>query len=583
MSHPMAIAVRESISERMEIARDGLASMTRASDPEIESLTRQFEALAGQSSRILGLASSIAEYIEGDSVKSVLPAVQALGSAGITFVESRLEASHGILETAAAEMTLLRRLSKVASSQSRIALRTRVLAMMINIEMGRLGSSGLAFESLASELANFSRTLSENTDELERRTDARGTAIQATSRVLTLEVPRLAGELVHVRIELGNELRLLESGLAELGSIPAQFKAGVEEIAAQIAAAIAAIQSYDITRQQIEHVQEAIADIAVQIGGEGKHRSRDSQKRARTSLGVNIQIYQLRQIRQTVDCWMSRIRVCLEVMLKVSASNLAGINPIVKERERDISARLAHIDLLQSESKTQSEVICRTVGEHSTLSRLIDDQVKNAAVTRQTLHLLSLNTIVEADRLGARANAILEIGSGISDLSLEWSRIADQSGQALQETSELVERIDVLMATFSETEGQQLHHARMHARAALQRLHAASEFAARQACDIELGLKTMKVMAGAITISVDLLDASYRQLDEIRNHLQDVQVQLEPDASDMHCAYDREEMMEHFSDSYTTEVEREVLQAALSGTALAPVRQSLEGNGVELF
>ena len=80
-------------------------------------------------------------------------------------------------------------------------------------------------------------------------------------------------------------------------------------------------------------------------------------------------------------------------------------------------------------------MICRTIGEHSTLLRLIDEQVKKAAVTRQTLHLLSLNTIVEADRLGAQANAVLEIGSGISDLSLEWARITDQSGQALQEIS----------------------------------------------------------------------------------------------------------------------------------------------------
>jgi hypothetical protein len=42
-------------------------------------------------------------------------------------------------------------------------------------------------------------------------------------------------------------------------------------------------------------------------------------------------------------------------------------------------------------------------------------------------------------------------------------------------------------------------------------------------------------------------------------------------------------MKHHFSASYTTEVERNVLQAALGGTALQPVQQSLEGNGVELF
>ena len=66
-------------------------------------------------------------------------------------------------------------------------------------------------------------------------------------------------------------------------------------------------------------------------------------------------------------------------MLKVSASDLAGISQMVREREREIAARLAHIDLLESESRAQSEVIRRTVGEHSTLLRLIDEQVKQAA------------------------------------------------------------------------------------------------------------------------------------------------------------------------------------------------------------
>jgi hypothetical protein len=581
MSYRAAIAAKESARERMQIARERLASMTDASDPEIGLLAGTFEALAGESSKILSLTSAIVEHIEDDNVKSVLSLVQALSSAGIRFVESRLEATHGILEVAAAEMKLLRSLSKATRAQSGIALRTKVLAMMTNIEMGRLGSSGRAFEYLAGDLSRFSKMLSENTDELERRTDARRIAVETTNRVLASEVPCLAGKLVCIRAELSNDLRLLEAGLAQLESIPAQFKSGVEEIAEQIEGAVAAIQSYDITRQQIDHVQKAIAHMAIEI--RGGCESKNSQEHARTRLVITIQIYQLRQIRDTVVNWMSRIRDCLERMLRVSASDLAGISQIVNERERDISARLAHIDSLERESRTQSGMIRRAVGEHSTLLQLIDEQGKQASLTRQTLHMLSLNTIVEADWLGEQANAVLEIGGGISDLSLEWSRITGQSGHVLREISELVERIDVLMTAFSEAQEQQLHQAKVHAQAGLHRLHAISEFAAAKACDIELGLQAMKVMARETTKSVDVLDASYRQLDEILNHLYEVQLQFEADSPEALCEIDREEMKRYFSASYTTEVERQVLQAALGGTALPPLQQSLEGNGVELF
>lgn len=577
------IAGRESAREGMQISRDSLASVVSASDREIESLTRTFEELAGQSSKILGFASAIVEYIEGDGVRSVLPAVRALGCAGISSVESRLESTRGLLETAAAEVKLLRGLSKLARSQSGISLRTRVLAMMANIEMGRLGTAGAAFEYLAGELSNFSKMLSEDTDELERGTYDRGVAIEATNRVLTEEAPRLAEELSRIRIEIETELRLLESGLADLASIPAQFKGCVGQIAAQIAGAVAAIQSYDITRQQIEHVHKAIAHIATQVSDGRSRRSRDSRERCRVSLGITIQIHQLRHIRETVASWMSRIRDCLQVMLKVSASNLAGISLIVKEREREILARLAHIDLLESQSKVQSELICRNAGEHSTLLRLIDEQVKKATVTRQTLHLLSLNTIVEAERLGAQANAVLEIGSGISDLSVEWSRITDQSGQALRNISILVERIDVLLVSFSEAEGQTLRDAQVRVWAGLQSLHSTSEFATSQTGKIELVLEEMKVNASGITKSVDVLDQAYRQLDDILSQLQRVKLQLETDSPEVPGDADRDDATEHFSASYTTEIEREVLRAALGRAALPAAQQSLEGNGVELF
>ena len=64
--------------------------------------------------------------------------------------------------------------------------------------------------------------------------------------------------------------------------------------------------------------------------------------------------------------------------------------------------------------------------------------MKTAAVTRQTLHLLSLNAIVEGDRLGSQADAMLEIGNGISDLKQEWNQITDESSLAMR--SDLVVR-----------------------------------------------------------------------------------------------------------------------------------------------
>jgi DNA-binding transcriptional regulator GbsR (MarR family) len=270
-------------------------------------------------------------------------------------------------------------------------------------------------------------------------------------------------------------------------------------------------------------------------------------------------------------------------MLEISALEMANISPMVRTREGEVSARLDHIELMRGESKAHSGKICRTVGEHSSLVNFIDVQVKTAAVTRQTLHLLSLNAIVEGDRLGAQASVVLEIGNGISDLTEDWGRITDQSDLAMRAISELVERINKLTANLSKTEDQKLEQAQAQARAGLKSLRTASEFAARQSRDIQFGLESMKIAAGGIVKSVDVLEASHRQIDGILSVLESVQSELATDSSETWDEREKEEMKQLFAASYTTEMEREVLRIALGGAPLPPAQPTLEGNGVELF
>jgi hypothetical protein len=554
----------------------------RASEAEIGSLTQVFEELATQTSTILSLASAIVACIEDESVVSALPKVRTLGAAAGGFVEARLRATHGILDTVATEMTLLRQLSGVSRSQSVIALKTRVLTMMTNIEVGRLGAAGTGFQYLAIELAKFSAWLTEGTDELELHTEARRLAIDATKRVLVSELPHLAGEFARIDADLGDDLKALEAGLMELFAMPTQFKICVKEIAAQIAGVIAAVQSYDITRQQLEHVHQALARMRSGMRGEGGRRW-DARERSRAYAGIAIQVFQLQHINGTVANWTSQIRACMQVILKVSASELLGMGPMVFEQEREIAAKLAHVELLESQSKGYSERIRRTVGEHASLVQLIDHQVKNARVVRQLLHLLSLNSIVEASRLGAQANPILELGNGISELSVEWSRITGQSEDARQEMLKLVERIGHMMETFSEAGDETLRVAETETRGSLHSLHTAAEFAARQARDIQLALEKMQAMGIGIARSGDVLDAAYGQIEGILSSLEGAQRLLQDGHSGIEDGCDAAEMEQLYSASYTTEAEREVLHAALGGTALPVAQAALGGNGVELF
>ena len=57
----------------------------------------------------------------------------------------------------------------------------------------------------------------------------------------------------------------------------------------------------------------------------------------------------------------------------------------------------------------------------------------------------------------------------------------------------------------------------------------------------------------------------------------------ETESSNIRSGYKTSDMSRLFSASYTTEIEREVMHAALNGTPLPIAQQILSGNEIELF
>src|ERR1019366_6314342 len=207
----------------------------------------------------------------------------------------------------------------------------------------------------------------------------------------------------------------------------------VEDIAQQIAGVVAAIQAHDITRQQIEHVQEAFVLMAPRMGDAENSENGADRELPRVYGGLTIQIYQLRTIKETVASWTSQIRTCMGDIMRVSTSEVVGIGPMVLEQEREVSSQLAHIELLERESQAYSGRIQSNLGGLSNLMQLVSEHLQRSKSIGDRVRLLAFNSIIEASHLGTQANAILAISKSIKEASAEWNQITDQSGQAMQE------------------------------------------------------------------------------------------------------------------------------------------------------
>ena len=568
---------------RLENAKSDLQTLERIAETEVQSAAKAFAGLAGYTDTILELAAGIVGCVESENVSSVLPKVQTLGTAANRFIGDRLRATTGILEMVTKEVELLHRLSLITQAQRGIALQTGAVRVLTNIEVARLGDGVADFHYLAQELADFSKSVSEDTQALDKHTHDRRAALEKTRQVLSAELPELKNKLASIETDLGNALAEVESSLTQLSKTPAQFRIGVQEIAQQVAGVVTAIQAHDITHQQVEHVAEAFTLISARLPEDECASQTAASELPQAYAGLTIQSYQLRCIKQTIAGWTSQIRTCMDGIMRVSASAVVGIGPMVLEQERKVASHLTHIELLEQNSQTYSDRIQHTLGGLSNLMQLFSGHLQKSKSVCHRFQILSFNSIIESSHLGKRGGAMLAIAKTIGGISKEWDQITGQSGLALQEISKLVEQSKEFLEAFSEASNQRLREAQTQTRDGLETLRAAAAFAVAKSDEMKIATEKMQANVSGVGNTREMLDSCSGRFDAVLVQVEAVRHQLKATYPELDHPHDTSELEQLFSSSYTTEMERDVMRAALCGGLLPAAQQTFGGNAIELF
>ena len=579
----ISIETRMDAVRTLESTKGELKNLARATESEIGYVARAFEALTAGTDTLLNLAAGIIGGVESGRINSVLPSVQSLGTAAMRFIGDRLQAASGILGMANEEVELLRRLSSVTRGQATLALETKGLSVLTNIEVSHLGAEGASFQYLAHELSEFSKSAMKETMGLATRTHARKAVVEETNRALATDLPRQHDDMRRIQVDLGNALAVVDASLAQLFGTPAKFRMCMEDIARQIAGVVAAVQAHDITRQQIGHVGESFDLISTRLGLEITTENEAARELGLARAGLAIQVYQLRAIKTTVAGWVAQIRTCLAGIVRVSVSDLVGIGPAVMEAERELSSLVARIELLGQQSQAYSRRIHHTLDGLSNLMQLLDEHVRRSRSVGSHLQLLTFNSIIEASGLGARAAAILAIAESIKGISAEWGQITDQSGDAMQEVVSLEKQANQAMDAFSEASNTRLREAKSQADSSLDTLRSAAAFAAGRAQEMNAATAMMQARTSEVSASVDRLETCFGQIDALRTELEQIKRRLETECPNLEDLYNQAEIERLFSAHYSSEMERKILHAALQGGELPAPQATFAGNDVELF
>lgn len=557
--------------DRLRALAGGLRVLLDEAETEMEGLGREFQDLARETSAILETAAVIVGCAESERMASVLPGVQTLGTAAKDFIRQRLGATAGVLDTVVAEEQLLEQLTQLTRGQKAIVRETGMLRVLTNIEVARLGDLGTSFEYLAHELDDFSQSVARSTGEMMEHTEGRRKAIGETRRTLGAELPGMREEFARIEQSLEKALFEVDAALAELRQTPLRFRSCVEEVAGRVDGVVAAIQAHDITRQQIEHVETSLAMIAdgmADAGGADAHAA------------LTIQSYQLRNVRQTVDGWMTQIRTCLEGIAHIASSEILSLGPAVMRQESALSAQLTRIERLEEACEASDARVQASFAGITGLMQLVNEHLQRSKSVRDRLQLLMFNSIVEASHLGTQADGILEISTTIKRISAAWGEITAQSEAVTGKIRALVEESHATVEAFSESSYRDLREKRAQTRAGLEVLREAAECADTRGHAVENAARGLQTRIAEIGAAGERLERGFRRLEGVLGEIEALRRSLDNGGSQ---TWNRDGVEQRFSAHYTTEMERAVMHAALTGGPLPAAQQSFTGNSVELF
>jgi methyl-accepting chemotaxis protein len=304
----------------------------------------------------------------------------------------------------------------------KIVKHLRVLGISTKIEIARLGTDDKGFSSLV-----------QNVDRLSEVIEQKAGNISKQSNYLINEISKTNYDLDNLYSEQDRlSKNVLDSAASSLDDFKLQYNnnkefiertfAKTKSITQSIADVVVAVQFHDITRQQIEHIEEAFVHLSDRI----EHETDNEQ--------LNENIYdiceiQSEQLNHSADKFGEAVQDIIEKLNYIAQD----FNEINNESEKLYLTS-------HNGGKTQLETVCiKLMGISEALSKnsLIEEHLNKSINTAvdiveelahyvqeiedigDEIEIIALNAIVKAAHVGNEGSALGILAESIQKLSLE--------------------------------------------------------------------------------------------------------------------------------------------------------------------
>lgn len=407
-------------TERIRTVNRALGELSRSTEEQFLTIGEELSATSTLASELSRLTTTVAGLLSGDQLHQMNARLLDL-SKQVRNIDDR---SRSRLNSLRSTGKLLEDFHRDLREFARIVRALRIIGITIQVESARLSGNGNSFSSVVREIKTLTSEIEVRVEAILSRFDAARKSIREVVRRMQV---RFASSEEQVEVLVSSTLesaRSLTAKQAEASEIAHSLSRRFQQVAEHIGEVVVSLQSHDITRQRIEHVQEALDEVARLLVN---RRSVSEAGRPDLGRARDVCLLQRSQVQEAgreletaadlIADRLSRVNAGLRSMAG-QVQELTGFKSetsatCLSELEGSLGTILSSLSGYTPAIEELSKALQVTVGAINDVSSLVDEIHGIGFKTT----ISALNTSVKAAHLGTQGAAVGVLADELQNLS----------------------------------------------------------------------------------------------------------------------------------------------------------------------
>lgn len=405
-----------------------LRILAGATENEFLQIGSKLQDFYQRSSELTNLANRLVDAVAGDQAHTLTERLRHMLSDMDTYMSHAQLQSSESCTTLETVLTHLDTISEPLEGFQKMTKALRMLGISTKIESARMGEAGLGFVTLAQDVEKLSHLVSEKSTNILSHRQSLINVIFENLQAVKKQEKDQGGQIQGVFANINANLDQLVAINERCGSFGTLVSAVSGEVSSNISEVVSSMQMHDMTRQQVEHIIEALDKLEDKLGKLSSTSDNDVLRSIVIEAGDVCELQEA-QLRFAASELCDAVSVIIENLREVASKQQSLVDETVIVTGAGDSSNGTFMDTMRTGMNKVTSILSQCAQADQKMSEILESvagtlQEVTGFVTDieeigTEIDLIALNAQVKAALTGNEGAALGVLAEAVKRLSVD--------------------------------------------------------------------------------------------------------------------------------------------------------------------